>query len=121
MATSPCKCSELSPLYTNGCSVKGGLGIGTGNMVDFFQPYQWVIDALRDEGPTATGEPVYMAGYGNTPLASLMAHSIQAMAAAVFVHAWPSSALVDTPSSRGNSSEPPRGLLRLSPFLSNGC
>ena len=58
--------------------------IGSGNMVEFFQPYQWVIDALRGEGPTATGEPVYMAGYGNTPLASLMAHSIQAMAAAIF-------------------------------------
>ena len=53
-------------------------------MVEFFQPYQWVIDALRGEGPTATGEPVSMAGYGNTPLASLIAHSIQAMAAALF-------------------------------------
>ena len=58
--------------------------IGSGNMVEFFEPYQWVIDALRGEGSTATGEPVYMAGYGNTPLASLMAHSIQAMAAAIF-------------------------------------
>ena len=55
--------------------------IGSGNMVELLEPYQWVIDALRGEGPVATRELV--AGYGSTPLFLLLTHSIRAMAAAI--------------------------------------
>ncbi|MGO9355988.1 MAG: AAA family ATPase [Mycobacterium sp.] len=58
--------------------------IGGGNMAEVLECYQWVIDALRGVGPTATGGPVSIAGYSNAPATLLLAHSIQAMAAAVF-------------------------------------
>ena len=53
-------------------------------MVEVLETYQWVIDALRGERPTATGAPVSIAGYSDTPATLLLAHSIQAMAAAIF-------------------------------------
>jgi signal transduction histidine kinase len=57
--------------------------ISSGNMVEVLECYQWLIDSLRGEGPTATG-PVSIAGYSNAPATLLLAYSIQAMAAAVF-------------------------------------
>ena len=53
-------------------------------MVEVLQTYQWVIDALRGEGPTSTGAPVTFAGSSGSPATLLLAHSIQAMAAAIF-------------------------------------
>ena len=53
-------------------------------MVEVLETYQWVIDALRGERPTATGAPVSIAGYSDTPATLLLAHSLQAMAAAIF-------------------------------------
>ena len=58
--------------------------IGSVNMVEVLETYQWVIDALRGERPTATGAPVSIAGYSDTPATLLLAHSVQAMAAAIF-------------------------------------
>jgi signal transduction histidine kinase len=58
--------------------------IGSVNMAEVLETYQWVIDALRGERPTATGAPVSIAGYSDTPATLLLAHSVQAMAAAVF-------------------------------------
>jgi signal transduction histidine kinase len=58
--------------------------IGSVNMVEVFETYQWVIDVLRGERPTATGGPASIAGYSDTPATLLSAHSVQAMAAAIF-------------------------------------
>ena len=58
--------------------------IGSVNMIEVLETYQWVIDALRGERPTATGAPISIAGYSDTPATLLLAHSIQAMAAAIF-------------------------------------
>jgi predicted ATPase/signal transduction histidine kinase len=58
--------------------------IGSVNMVEVLETYKWVIDALRGERPTATGAPVFIAGYSDTPATVLLVHSIQAMAAAIF-------------------------------------
>jgi signal transduction histidine kinase len=58
--------------------------IGSVNMVEVLETYQWVIDALGGERPTATGAPAPIAGYSDTPATLLLAHSIQAMAAAIF-------------------------------------
>ena len=58
--------------------------IGSVNMVEVLETYQWVIDALRGERPTTTGAPVSIAGYSDTPATLLLAHSVQAMAAAIF-------------------------------------
>ena len=58
--------------------------IGSGNMVEVLETYQWVIDALRGERPTATGAAVSIAGFSDTPATVLLAHSIHAMAAAIF-------------------------------------
>jgi signal transduction histidine kinase len=58
--------------------------IGSANMVEVLEIYQWVIDALRGERPTAIGGPASTAGYSDTPATLLLAHSIQAMAAAIF-------------------------------------
>ena len=58
--------------------------IGSVNMVEVLETYQWVIDVLRGERPTAAGAPVSIAGYSDTPATRLLAHSIQAMAAAIF-------------------------------------
>ena len=41
--------------------------IGSANMVEVLETYQWVIDALRGERPTATGGPASIAGYSDTP------------------------------------------------------
>ena len=53
-------------------------------MVEVLETYKWVIDALRGERPTTTGAPVSIAGYSDTPATLLLAHSLQAMAAAIF-------------------------------------
>ncbi len=58
--------------------------IGSVNMVEVLEAYTWLIDALRGERPSATGAPVSIAGYSDTPATLLSAHSIQAMAAAIF-------------------------------------
>jgi signal transduction histidine kinase len=58
--------------------------IGSVNMVEVLEIYQWVIDALRGERPTTTGGPASIAGYSDTPATLLSAHSVQAMAAAIF-------------------------------------
>jgi signal transduction histidine kinase len=58
--------------------------IGSVNMVEVLETYKWVIDALRGERPTATLAPVSIAGYSDTPATLLLAHSLQAMAAAIF-------------------------------------
>ena len=58
--------------------------IGSVNMVEVLEIYQWVIDALRGERPITTGAPVFKAGFNDTPATLLLAHSIQAMAAAIF-------------------------------------
>ena len=58
--------------------------IGSANMVEVLETYQWVIDALRGERPTATGGPASIAGYSDTPATLLSAYSVQAMAAAIF-------------------------------------
>ena len=58
--------------------------ISSGNMVEILESYQWLIDALRGECSTATGGPVSIAGYSNAPATLLVAHSLQAMAAAIF-------------------------------------
>jgi signal transduction histidine kinase len=58
--------------------------IGSVNMVEVLEAYQWVIDALRGERPTTTGGPASIAGYSDTPATLLLAHSVQAMAAAIF-------------------------------------
>ena len=51
--------------------------IGSVNMVEVLETYQWVIDALRGERPTATGAPVSIAGYSDTP-ATLLLYSFRA-------------------------------------------
>jgi signal transduction histidine kinase len=56
---------------------------GSENMAQLLVPYRWVIDVLRGEGRTATGEPAPIARIGSNPLALLVADSIEAMAAAV--------------------------------------
>jgi signal transduction histidine kinase len=53
-------------------------------MVEVLEAYKWVIDALRGERPTTTGGPASIAGYSDTPATLLSAHSVQAMAAAIF-------------------------------------
>jgi signal transduction histidine kinase len=58
--------------------------IGSVNMLEVLETYQWVIDALRGEQPISTGAPVSIAGYSDTPATLLSAHSVQAMAAAIF-------------------------------------
>ena len=58
--------------------------IGSVNMAEVLETYQWVIDALRGERPTTTGAPVPIAGYNDSPATLLLAHSLQAMAAAIF-------------------------------------
>jgi signal transduction histidine kinase len=58
--------------------------IGSVNMVEVLEAYRWVVDVLRGERPTATGATGSIAGYSDTPATLLSAHSVQAMAAAIF-------------------------------------
>jgi signal transduction histidine kinase len=58
--------------------------IGSVNMLEVLETYQWVIDALRGEQPISTGAPASIAEYSDTPATLLSAHSVQAMAAAIF-------------------------------------
>ena len=58
--------------------------IGSVNMTEVLETYRWVIDVLRGDRPTAVGAPVFVAGFSDTPATLLLAHSLQAMAAAIF-------------------------------------